>query len=202
MLSKIFSYSLSDRERFDQYIFASSVLNENLNGVGDGIINSYDHPVFWVSSWLQSALDLISWVWWWLRLISQIVVFMQFNSWPETSKSQIERFRSVPLPLSPSICCAVPGSTIVLEINWPHFSSVEVWGNGFIFKNSEFLGDTVVTIYLRDLCAWRFTVSDYRVVGQNLTYLSCKWTVLIWNNVIVGSCAIEFPTASEPSSPR
>ena len=44
-------------------------------------------------------------------------------------------------------------------------------------------------------------IADHCIVGKQLTYFSCEITVLVVNDVIVGTCTVELATAAEPSTP-
>lgn len=44
-------------------------------------------------------------------------------------------------------------------------------------------------------------IADHRVIGQDLTDPASKATILVVDDVIVGSCAVELATTAEPSAP-
>lgn len=44
-------------------------------------------------------------------------------------------------------------------------------------------------------------IADHRVIGQDLTYPASEATILVVDDVIVGSSAVELTTTAEPSAP-
>lgn len=107
---------------------------------------------------------------------------------------------SLPIPLFPSVCATVPGSTIELQVDWPHNSSVEIWGNVFVLENSEILSQTVMAIDFRDEGAAGSIVTDDRVVSEENTGASEYATSVIMDKIVVFACAKDSTATSRPSN--
>lgn len=127
---------------------------------------------------------------------------MQFNHGPKPAQPQIERLRAGPLPLPPSIGNRGPIAPIVGEINWPHDALVEIGRNGLVLHYCQFLEETVVAVHLRVKGAGALVVADHRVIRQDLAAGASELTVLIMDEVIIGTGALQLPASPEPAEPR
>ncbi len=168
-------------------------------------INSDYNPIVRVSWRELPLLDLINWIWRWVRCIRHVIWFTQPHNWPESPQPFVSRLvESYPYPLSPAIGDWGPWASIVLHLNRPNYASIEICSNRLILEGCQFFKFTPITVPLCDLCATRLPISYWFVIGHQLgrccsSYIFGEHSVLVVNQIVNRACARELTATSCPS---